>query len=460
MRFRKVGQVPYGRTILAMQLIAALTFVGYTLAKKDVDLPLGSEPYYVEVMFPDAKGLQPSKEPAAGVAGVVAGKVVGVETENGQARVTLRLDPEMRGKVFADASATVRPTSALQTLMVNVLPGDPDTGPLRDGEPIGAGNTEAFVHVDELSGVLDADTQAQVQTLVTEADLALRGRDREVRAILGELGALTDGATPLAEALADRRRQVAELTRGLDKLFATVGARGEQLAGAIEAGRRTLDVTAARGPELAAATRQLAPVLRQASDSLVSTQAIAEPLDSALAELTPAADSIGPGARELAALTPEIDSFMAEAEGLVEEGSEPMHLLAKGSEGIGERVRDDQIPATKDLAELVGLLHEYQTGVVQFSENMSALLSANRNGGTYVPYNIVGIEFSPEGFGLPLGEANERIGPDGETRLGVLFAQALERACKDNATACAIRFGLPGLPKEPLAGSADGEGDR
>ena len=41
----KVGRVPFGRTVLVLQLIAALTFLGYTLAKKDVQLPFSSEPY-------------------------------------------------------------------------------------------------------------------------------------------------------------------------------------------------------------------------------------------------------------------------------------------------------------------------------------------------------------------------------------------------------------------------------
>ena len=45
-----------------LQLVAALTFLGYTAAKKDVRLPLVSDaPFELEVVLPDAKGLVPGQ---------------------------------------------------------------------------------------------------------------------------------------------------------------------------------------------------------------------------------------------------------------------------------------------------------------------------------------------------------------------------------------------------------------
>ena len=82
----KVGGVPYTRTTLLIQFLAALLFLGYTLTKKDTQLPFSEAPYYVQVMLDDAQGLNPAKEPAAGVAGVNNGKVTEAEVApNGQA---------------------------------------------------------------------------------------------------------------------------------------------------------------------------------------------------------------------------------------------------------------------------------------------------------------------------------------------------------------------------------------
>lgn len=451
-RVRGVAQVPYARTILAIQLAAALLFLGYTLVKKEVRLPFSPEPYYVDVILPDAKGLNPSKDPAAGVAGVVAGKVVEARLEpDGKARVTLRLDPEMRGKVFADASASVRPTSVLQTLMVNIHPGTPGAGQLPDGGVIDAARTDTFVHIDELTSMLDVDTRAQVAVLVAEAQRALRGRAPEVRAMLGELAELTDTAQPLARALAERRRLVTRMVGHVDELFELLGQRGDQLAAAIRAGRRTLAVTGAREPELAAATRELAPALREAGASLASTRALAGPLSAALDELIPASASVGPAARELRELAPHLEGTAELADRLIEEGARPAAQLASGMRGLGRRIANDQTPALEELADLVELLYDYRNGIVQFAENMSALISANRNGGAYVPYVIVDSELHPEGFGLSPDQARRPALGGRINRLGLMLARAFEGSCREGSElACLMRFAVPGLPRRPL----------
>lgn len=450
----RVGRIPFARTVFVLQVVAALTFLGYTLIKKDVRLPFTADPYMVEVILPDARGLDPQKEPAVGVAGVPVGQVVEVEVEGGQARVTMRLDPEMRGKVFNDATAFVRPTTVLQTLIVNILPGDRASGALEDGGTIPAARTDAFVHIDELTAILDADTQAQVQVLIQEAARAFDGREGELRRILGELGRLTDGATPLAEALADRRRLLSRLTVHLDELFATLGERGGQLGQAIELGNRTLAVTAEREPELAAATHELAPALLETQRALAATGRLAEPLVPALDELIPAAGELGPAASGLRALAPELDRFVGTADRLVSEGRRPVGLLAEGMRGQDRRVRGDQIPALRELIDLVDLLYEYRFGMIQFADTWSGTLSTNRRAGTYAQQAIINTEFHPEDFGL--GAAATQSRPGRPTRLGSMLAELLERTCRDGQpSACLMRFNLPGLPAEAVVGPGE-----
>ncbi|MEA2348886.1 MAG: phospholipid/cholesterol/gamma-HCH transport system substrate-binding protein, partial [Thermoleophilaceae bacterium] len=225
----KVGRIPFGRTVLILQLIAALTFLTYTLIKKNVQVPFFTSPYLVDVIIPDAQGLNPAKEPAAGVAGVPSGKVAAVHVEQGQAHVTVRLDSELRGKIFNDATVFVRPTSILQTLIVNIIPGNPATGPLDPGRPILPQNTTPFVAIDDLTGLLDSDTQTQLQVLIDQAATALDGREPELRQILAKVAHLADVTTPVARSLAERRQLLTQLTDDLDVLFTTLGRRGEQL---------------------------------------------------------------------------------------------------------------------------------------------------------------------------------------------------------------------------------------
>ena len=439
------GRVPFGRMVLFLELIAALTFVGYTMVKKDVRLPFSSEPYLVDVILPDAQGLNPDKEPAAGVAGVAAGKVVDVQIEHGRARVTLRLDSGLRGKVFNDATAVVRPTSALQTLIVNVLPGDPSTGALEAGKAIEPENTDGFVHIDKLTGVLDADTQAQVQVLVSEAATALQGREPEVRKILDQLGTLTEVATPVAEALADRRRLLSRLTVHLDQLFATLGRRGQQLGRAIDTGSRTLAVTAAREVEVGATTRQLSPLLGEVRRSLAASRSLAQPLTPALEQLTPAARDLEPTATELGELSPHLDRLVGVADRLVSDGRRPVRQLAGGLEGLAGRIRSDQIPALRELVDLTELLFKYRNGLAQFGDSYSGAASTNRRAGTYAQQAIVSAELDPSGFGLGPAAARSRGGKP--SRLSRMLAEALEHVCRQsNTAACLLRFNTPGLP--------------
>jgi len=454
----KVGRIPFARTALLIQLAAAILFVGYTLTKKDTQLPFTEEPYEVRVMLDDAQGLTPEKEPAAGIAGVNNGKVTATEVaENGQAEVTLRFDAEMRGRIFADATAFVRPTSALQTLIVNVDPGTPEAGPLPEGEVIGAGDTTSSVHIDELTGLLNADTQAQTQILISEASAALKGREPELRKILSELGRLTDSATPIAEALAERRRLLVRLTDNMDVLFTTLGQRGTQLASAIEAGSDTLAVTSARESELSEATRQLAPTLTETSRALSSTRTLAESLVPALDEVLPVATQVQPAASQFREVLPKLDGLVTSADGLVRDGAKPVRLFSDGLRGLASRIRGDQIPALRELAGLVDLLFEYRFGLLQFAETISGVSSNNRNAGPYAQFAIVDAESTPAGFGFPARAARSRSGEP--SKLDDTLAAALEKTCvESNSAACVLRFGIPGLPNDPALGANERAG--
>jgi phospholipid/cholesterol/gamma-HCH transport system substrate-binding protein len=432
-----------------IQLIAAIIFVGYTLTKKDSQLPFSEEPYEVQVMLDDAQGLNPAKEPAAGVAGVNNGKVTEAEVApNGQALVTLRFDADMEGKIFADATAFVRPTSALQTLIVNVDPGTPEAGALPEGEVIGAANTRSSVHIDELTGLLNADTQAQTQILISEAATALEGREPELRRILAELGELTDSATPIAEALADRRRLLMKLTDNMDELFTTLGQRGTQLANAIDAGSDTLAVTAGREGELASATRELAPTLDETTRALGATRSLAESLVPALDQILPVADQVAPASEKFRELLPKLDELVETSDRLIDDGARPVRLFSDGMKGLSDRVRGDQVPALRELVDLVELLFDYRYGLLQFAENISGVASQNRNAGPFAQFAIVNAEIRPEWFGLRASAARSKNGRPSELEVGL--GAALEKTCEQNAAACLIRFGLPGMPPRPV----------
>jgi virulence factor Mce-like protein len=448
---RTAGRVPLGRFVIVIQLIAALIFIGYTLTKKSIRLPFSSEPYEVAVVFADARGLDQYDEPAAAVAGTPLGRVTDVRYENGRSVATLTFEPEVEGKIFADATAAIRPGSAIQNLVVNVDPGDPDAGPLPEDQPIPPNRTEAFVAIDDLTGVLDADTRAYLGILISEAHAALRGRESELRGAVGELGELTDTAKPIARALRTRRELLTRLVGNLDVVFQTLGDRGAQLAEAINAGNHTLEVTAARETEVAELTRELGPTLSTAERSLAAVNQLTEPLLPALDQLVPAVPALTEGFRSVRAFIPQATALIGTFESLVDAGRRPLELMIEGTAGLPERI-GDQISIAEELSALAARMDQHKAGVGQLSDTLSGALSVNDNGGTYGQVDVLPFEEpKPENFGLAASAARSDEG-----RLSLLdrkLASALEQACRtENVYACLLRFSVPGLPPTPVSG--------
>jgi phospholipid/cholesterol/gamma-HCH transport system substrate-binding protein len=457
MKFRTVHMVPWGRFVIAVQIIAALIFLGYTLTKKSIRLPFSDEPYEIEVVLSDAKGLDRVDEPGAAVAGTPVGRVSEVRYEDGRAVATLTVDAEIEGKVFADATAEVRPASAIQNLIVNVDPGTPGAGPLEEGERIEAGRTSSFVAIDELTGILDADTRAYVQILLGEAARGLRGRETDLRRGLGEIAELAETATPISRSLAARRRLLTRLVGQLDVIFATLGERGVELGNAVAAGSDTLEVTANREAELAALTSELAPTLAEADRSLAEGAELARILNPALDQIVPASDDLAAAMRELRGMLPRAGGLVDRFDRLTRTGVEPTELLLRGTRGLTEQVRS-MIPTVEDLDTLTETMAEFRDGLPQLADTLSGAFSVNDRGGTYGQVDVLEIEdLRPENFGFGPAAARSR---DGEpSRLDRALSTMLERTCRESPAACLLRFTIPGLPEEPLTlGGGEGGG--
>jgi phospholipid/cholesterol/gamma-HCH transport system substrate-binding protein len=458
MRWRpkhRPGEVPLGRIAIAVQIAGALLFLGYTLAKKDISLPFSADRYEVEVIFPDAKGLDPADGPSAAVAGSPLGKVTKVRYEDGRAVATLDLDSDVKGKIFADATARLRPASALQNLLVNIDPGTPAAGPLPDGQAIQPQNTETFVAIDDLTSVFDADTQAYAQILLGEADRAVHGRAGSLRSSLAELGRLTDTAQPVAAALADRRLLLTRLVGDLDTIFSTVSTRGEQLGRAVDAGSRTLEVTSARRHELEQLTTRLAPLTNELNRSLAATRRVTEPLAPVLSRLAPASRRLPMATAQLRRLIPVANRFLTPAGRLLSEGQLPLRLLLTGTDGLTQKV-EDLLPQAKDLAVRADILDKYKGGVAQLADTFSGVFSVTDGGGVFGQVDVLGIEpLRPENFGFP--PSTKASSPKGQ-EMYRLFATALEQRCAEGSVpACIMRVETPGLPThQVMAPGGDG----
>jgi phospholipid/cholesterol/gamma-HCH transport system substrate-binding protein len=125
--------------------IALLVFMSLRLGEFRIFRPKG---YKVYAIFDSAAGLKLNVP--VEIAGVEVGRVGVVELENGKARVTLRIRPEV--KLSQDATATIRTKGILGDRYIELAPGSPGQPMLADGGRIT--NTVSPPELDKLFGTL------------------------------------------------------------------------------------------------------------------------------------------------------------------------------------------------------------------------------------------------------------------------------------------------------------------
>ena len=206
-------------------VVVCLVFTGYlafTIGNLDVRDPLNRRNYTITATFDDVTGLLVNDN--VKIAGVVIGKVTGVETEDGRAVVTMQIDDE-HSDIPKDSLATVRWRNLIGQRYVYLLPGDsPET--LQDDDAIALENTKSVVDLGELfeklGPIVSSIDPAQVNEFLETITEALDGREDKVGQALDDLSVLTS-------ALASRDEAIQRLITNLDVVADTVNRRDAQI---------------------------------------------------------------------------------------------------------------------------------------------------------------------------------------------------------------------------------------
>ena len=433
---RGVRAIPFGRTTIAVQALAALAFVVYLFANDHVTMPLIHQSYVLKADFADAAGLNSGREVT--IAGVRVGKVTGVRYSGGRAVAELELDNDADGRVHRDARVAIVPRSALQDHIVEITPGSRG-GVLEDGDHIVASATATPVQLDRVLETLDSDSRAQLQILLRQLRTGLRDRETPLRKALGRLDDAVGSSSQVADALADRRELLAALVTELDTVFTTLGERGASLRQVITAGRRTLQTTAERDAEIAASVRELPRTLDAMGDALADVRALAQPLQPALEELRPAAKQLPKTLRSLREFVPSGQGLIDDLGRLVSDGDESTAALRGVLKELGPTSEALREPVA-GLHPILAAINKNKNGIGLLGENFSGIFSTNDANGII----LRGLGFfekpDPANLGVP-GATGAEL-----RSLQRKSVRALLKACKDNAIACLARYLIPGLP--------------
>ena len=278
----------YGRYVAVIVAFAAVSVVvgAYILTQQRLQLPFQSR-YDIRAAFPTTAGLTPGLGQPANVAGVKVGQITAVSLADGNAVVTMSIDPHQLPHVYANASAVLHPNTPLADMQIDIDPGGSPAPPLRGGQTIPVAQTRSPLQSDDFLRALDGDTRDYVRALASTAGVALPGEGPHLRTTLRTLGPTSHQIRVLSAALADRRQALERVVHNLSTLAVAAGSRDRQLAQVVDAGDATLHALATQQSALSRSVAELPATLADTRRTLVDTTSFTRQLGPTLTALEP-----------------------------------------------------------------------------------------------------------------------------------------------------------------------------
>ena len=208
-----------GTLLKLAAFVAVCGFFTVYLALTIGNIRLFRDTYELSATFDDVTGLL--KDDNVKVAGVVVGKVTGIDVDKGRARV--RFEVKDGVKLPTDSQAAVRWRNLLGQRYVYLYPGEASTVLEDDGA---IGKTRSVVDLGELFNrlgpIIKAIDPKQVNTFLESVAGALDGNEEELRSTIDDLAKLTQG-------LATRDEAIGRLVENLDTVAGTITSRDQQI---------------------------------------------------------------------------------------------------------------------------------------------------------------------------------------------------------------------------------------
>jgi phospholipid/cholesterol/gamma-HCH transport system substrate-binding protein len=283
-------------------IILALGVTFYLVQKQRLRIPILQEkPFELKADFTSAQAVTPGQGQNVVVAGVKIGDISAVALKNGQAEVTMNIDRKYL-PIYKNATALIRPRTGLQDVFVELDPGTRSAGEFGEGGVIPVKNTEPEVNLDQILEALDGDTQAYLRELLVGGGQGLKGRAKDLGAVLGGLGPINRELATLNREVAKRSSNLASLIHNLNLLTGTLGNHGKDLSQLIDSSNAALGAIASQDANVSRAVQLLPGTLKTARSTLDKAAPLA-------AILGPTFNNLRPFARNL----PEVNASIIRA---------------------------------------------------------------------------------------------------------------------------------------------------
>ena len=306
--------------------IAGLALLGtavaiYILSQQNVRFPFVEDsPKHISIELSNAQAVQPGQGQTVRVAGVEVGRISDVKVEEGVAVVKLDIEPEYKNLIKEDATALLRPKTALKDMFVEVDPGRGRTVP--DGGRITVANSLPDINPDEIYSALDDDTRPYLKLLVAGAGKGLENRGDDLREVFRRFEPIHRDLARVTSATAQRRDALKNLIHDYGLLMTEVGSHPQQLRRLVTASRSVFDELATEDTQIAESVARLPGSLRASERALANVREFAPVLQSSL-------ESLRPAIRKLPATNAAVTPFLRETEPVIRNQIRPFVRAAR-----------------------------------------------------------------------------------------------------------------------------------
>src|SRR3954453_12706934 len=218
---RLIGMAAFALSCFGILLFLWVSFGG--------PVPLKANKYELRVSFPEATTL--AEQADVRIAGVSVGKVRRKDLDKGGNRTRVLLDINTRyAPLPKDTRAILRQKTLLGETFVELTPGNPKKGTLKDHAILPNGQVEPTVELDEILRTFDPTTKAAFRDWVAESGRQIKGTAaQDLNDALGNLANFAQDGATLLKVLNEQHVAVRQLVKNTGVVFGALNERKGQL---------------------------------------------------------------------------------------------------------------------------------------------------------------------------------------------------------------------------------------
>ncbi len=285
-------------SIVAM-IVIALFVGGYILSNERLSLPgwvpvLGKSYVTLKADFRTAQAVTPGQGQAVTIAGAKIGEIASVQSNQGDALVTMNITPKYARYIYRNATMLLRPKTGLKDMTVEVDPGTPSAGRVPGGYTVPQSQTAPDVNFEEFLASLDGETRAYLQELIAGAGEGLKGNSANLSATFKRFDPIARYAQRITAQLQLRNKNIERAVHNFQLIISALGNKDTEISQAIDASNAVFQTFAEQDQNFQRTLHLLPGALSKTRGGLGKLARSSAVLGPTLAKLEPFAKAVAP----------------------------------------------------------------------------------------------------------------------------------------------------------------------